>query len=117
MPHREVLRKRAADLLEKKAKKMRENAIEKMGGVGKVFFIGEVVRVPVADVDKAKVDNSNVTGVIVGINAARMKGTVTCSCKGACDSNKCKCFKEARICSSACHRNNAKCKSHDRGDY
>jgi len=33
--------------LEKKAKKMRENAIEKMGGVGKVFFIGEVVRVPV----------------------------------------------------------------------
>ena len=66
-----------------------------------MFFIGEVVRVPVADVDKAKVDNSNVTGVIVGINAARMKGTVTCSCKGACDSNKCKCFKEAQICSSA----------------
>ena len=179
-PHREVLRKRAADLLEKKAKKMRENAIEKMGGVGKVFFIGEVVRVPVADVDKAKVDNSNLTGVIVEINAVRMKarvvvkagllkpwydyhklsrvrapgnnikllgledqfvnwhkmkvvsereasrkesfvggqgkGTVTCSCKGACDSNKCKCFKAARICSSACHRNNAKCKNHDRGD-
>ena len=179
-PHREVLRKRAADLLEKKAKKMRENAIEKMGGVGKVFFIGEVVRVPVADVDKAKVDNSNVTGVIVDINAVRMKarvvvksgllkpwydyhklsrvrapgnnikllgledqfvnwhkmkvvsereasrkesfvggqgkGTVTCTCKGACDSNKCKCFKAARICSSACHRNNAKCKNHDRGD-
>jgi len=179
-PHREVLRKRAADLLEKKAKKMRENAIEKMGGVGNVFFIGEVVRVPVADVDKAKVDNSNVTGVIVDINAVRMKarvvvksgllkpwydyhklsrvrapgnnikllgledqfvnwhkmkvvsereasrkesfvggqgkGTVTCTCKGACDSNKCKCFKAARICSSACHRNNAKCKNHDRGD-
>ena len=34
-------------------------------GVGKVFFIGEVVRVPVADVDKAKVDNSNLTGVLV----------------------------------------------------
>jgi len=42
-PSRGVLRKRAADLLEKKAKKMREDAIEKMGGVGKVFSIGEVV--------------------------------------------------------------------------
>ncbi len=30
-------------------------------GVGKVFFIGE----PVTDVDKAKVDNSNLTGVLV----------------------------------------------------
>jgi hypothetical protein len=29
--------------LEKKATKMREDAIEKMGGVGEVFFIGEVV--------------------------------------------------------------------------
>jgi hypothetical protein len=180
-PNRGVLRKRAADLLEKKAKKMREDAIDKMGGVGKIFFIGEVVRVPVANVDKAKVDNSNLTGVLVKINAVRMKarvvvksgllkpwydyhklshvrapennikllgledafvnwhkmkvvsereasrkesfvggqgkGTVICSCKGACDSNKCKCFKEARICSSACHRNNAKCKNHDRGDY
>jgi hypothetical protein len=133
----------------------------------------------VADVDKAKVDNSNLTGVLVKINAVRMKahvvvkagllkswynyhtqlihvgapgknikllllcleeafvnwhkmkvvseceasrkesfvggqgkGTVICSCKGACNSNKRKCFKEARICSSACHCNNAKC-SHD----
>ena len=164
---------------------MREDAIDKMGGVGKVFFIGEVVQVPVADVDKAKVDNSNLTGVIVEINAVRMKarvvvtagllkpsydyhklssvrapgnnikllgleeafvkwhkmkvvseheasrkesfvggqgkGTVTCSCRGKCDSSKCKCFKAARICSSACHRtachrNNAKCNNHDRGD-
>ena len=132
-----------------------------------------------ADVDKAKVDNSNLTGVFVKINAVRMKahvvvkawllkpwydyhklsrvrahgnsikllglgdafvnwhkmkvvskceasrkesfvggqgkGTVICSCKGACDSNKFKCFKEARICSSACHCNNAKCKNHDMG--
>jgi hypothetical protein len=72
-PSRGVLRKRAADLLEKKAKKMRKDAIEKMGGVGKVFFIGEVVRVPVADVDKAKVDTSNLAGVLVEINAVRMK--------------------------------------------
>jgi len=38
-PSRGLLRKRAADLLEKKAKKMRENAIEKMRGVGKVFLL------------------------------------------------------------------------------
>jgi hypothetical protein len=44
------------------------------------------------------------------------KGTVICSCKGACDSNKCKCFKAGQICSSSCHRNNAKCKNHDRGN-
>ena len=55
---------------------MRENAIEKMRGVGKVFFIGEVVRVPVADVNRAKVDNSNLTGEIVEINAVRMKARV-----------------------------------------
>ena len=42
-PNWGVLHKRAADLLEKKAKKMREDAIDKMGGVEKVFFIGEVV--------------------------------------------------------------------------
>jgi hypothetical protein len=42
-PSWEVLHKRAADLLEKRAKKIREDAIEKMGGVGKVFSIGEVV--------------------------------------------------------------------------
>ena len=52
---------------------MREDAVDKMGGVGKVFFIGEVVRVPVADVDKAKVDNSNLTGVLIEINAVRMR--------------------------------------------
>jgi hypothetical protein len=85
-PHREVLRKRAADLLEKKAKKMREDVSE-LEASRKESFVG-----------------------------GQGKGTVTCTCKGACDSNKCKCFKAARICSSACHRNNAKCKNHDRGD-
>jgi hypothetical protein len=44
------------------------------------------------------------------------KGDVTCNCKLACDSNRCSCFKTGRICTSACHRNNAKCKNHDRGD-
>jgi hypothetical protein len=43
-PNRGALCKHAADILEKKAKKMREDAMEKMGGVGKVFSIGEVVK-------------------------------------------------------------------------
>jgi len=44
--------------------------------LGRYFLIGEVVRVPVADMDKAKVNNSNLTGVIVEINAVRMKARV-----------------------------------------
>ena len=116
------------------------------------------ITIPVMLLQHFNVDNSNLTGVIVEINAVRMKawvvvkagllkpwynyhklsrvrapgntikllgledqfvnwlkmkvvseckasrkklfvgrqgkGTVTCSCKGTCDSNKCKCFKE-----------------------
>ncbi len=177
-PTRGSLHRQASDLLESKAKKVKLATIEKMGGHEKVFFVGEVVRVPVANVDKAKVNNSNLTGVFV-INPAKMKarvvvkaglmkpwydyhklsrvsqpgnnikllgltdtfttwqtmkvvyerkalrkesfigglgkGTVICTCRGACDSNKCKCFKAGRICSFSCHCNNAKCKNHDRG--
>jgi hypothetical protein len=174
------LRKQASNLLESKAKKLELAAIEKIGGQGKVFFGGEVVQVPVADMDKAKVNNSNPTGVIVEVNPAKMmahvvvkagllkpwkdyhklsyvsrlgnnikllgltdafttwqtmtavsehkvsrkesfiggqgKGTVICTCRGACDSNKYKCFKAGRIYLPACHCNNAKCKNHDRGN-
>ena len=149
-------------------------------GVGKVFEVGEVVLVPLADVDKAKVDAQNLTGVIVKIDTNRMlarvvvksgllkqwysyhklthvmgkgnniellglreaylewglmkviseweasrneslvgdqgKGDVTCNCKSACDSNRCSCFRVGRICTSACHLNNAKCKNHDKDD-
>ena len=70
-PKRAALCSRAADKQEMSAKKMRETAITKMGGQENVFFIGEVVQVPVADVDKAKVDNHTLTGVIVQINHAR----------------------------------------------
>ena len=51
---------------------MRQTALTKMGGPKNVFFIGEVAKVPVADVDKSKVDYHTLTGVIVQINHARM---------------------------------------------
>ncbi len=41
-------------------------------GVGKVFEVRKVVLVPLADVDKAKVDAQNLTGVIVKIDINRM---------------------------------------------
>ncbi len=34
-------------------------------GVSKIFEVGEVVLMPLANVDKAKVDAQNLTGVIV----------------------------------------------------
>ncbi len=171
-PHRAGLRKRAAGKLELCAKSMKVVAMKK--GVGKVFEVGEVVLVPLHNVDKAKVDAQNLTGVIVKIDINRMlawvvvksgllkqqhsyhkltcvagkgynielsslqeaylgwatmkvisereatrneslvggqsKGDVTCNCNSACDSNRCSCFRAGRICTSACNRNNAKCK-------
>ncbi len=135
---------------------------------------------PLANVNKAKVDAQNLTGVIVKIDTNRMlarvvvksallkqwysyhkltrvvgkdnniellglqeaylgwglmkvifereasrneslvggqgKGDVTCNCKLACNSNCCSCFRADRICTSACHCNNSKCKNHDRED-
>jgi hypothetical protein len=155
---------------------MKKVAMKK--GVGKVFEVEEVVLVPLADVNKAKVDAQNLTRVIIKIDTNRMlarvvvksgllkqwysyhkltcvmgkgnniellglqevylrwglmkvisereasrneslvggqgKGDVTCNCKLACDSNGCSCFRAGRICTSACHRNNSKCKNHDR---
>ncbi len=178
-PHCAVLRKRAAGKLELRAKSMKVVAMKK--GVGKVFEVGEVVLVPLEDVDKAKVDAQNLTGVIVEIDTNKMlarvvvklgllkqwysyhkltrvvgkgnniellglqeaylrwglmkvisewevsrneslvggrgsKGDVTCNCKSACNSNHCSCFRAGRICTSACHRNTAKCKTHVRDD-
>jgi hypothetical protein len=49
---------------------MKKVAMKK--GVGKVFEVGEVVLVPLANVDKAKVDAQNLTGVIVKIDTNRM---------------------------------------------
>ncbi len=175
-PHRAGLRKHAAGILESHTKSMMKVAMKK--GVGKVFEVEEVVLVPLADVDKAKVDAQSLTGVIVKIDTNIMlawvvvksgllkqwysyheltcvvgkgnniellglqeaylgwglmkvisewevsrneslvggqgKGDVTCNCKLACNSNCCSCFRAGRICTSARHCNNSKCKNHDR---
>ena len=73
-PHRAGLRKRAARKLEPRAKSMKKVAMKK--GVGKVFEVGEVVFVPLADVDKAKVDAQNLTGVIVENDTNRIMAQV-----------------------------------------
>ncbi len=53
---------------------MKKVAMKK--GVGKAFEVGEVVLVPLADVNKAKVDAQNLTGVIVKIDTNRMLARV-----------------------------------------
>ncbi len=45
-------------------------------GVGKVFEVGEVVLLPHHNVDKAKVDAQNLTGVIVKIDINRILARV-----------------------------------------
>ncbi len=69
-PHRAGLRKHAARKQESRAKSMKKVAMKK--GVGKVFEVGEMFLVPLADVDKAKVDAQNLTGVIIKIDTNRM---------------------------------------------
>jgi hypothetical protein len=64
-PHRAGPRKGAARKLESHAKSMKAVAMKK--GVGKVFEVGEVVLVPLDNVDMAKMNAQNLTGVIVKI--------------------------------------------------
>jgi hypothetical protein len=73
-PHCAGLREHAARKLELHAKSMKVVAMKK--GVGKVFEVGEVVLVPLANVNKAKVDARNLTGVIVKIGTNRMLARV-----------------------------------------
>jgi hypothetical protein len=177
-PHCAGLRKHADGKLELRAKSIKMVAMKK--SVGKVYEFEEVVLVPLANVDKAKVDAQNFTGIIVKIDTNRMlarvvvkfgllkqwyschkltrvvgkgnniellglqeaylgwglmkviseweasrneslvggqgAGDATCNCKSACNSNRCSCFRAGWICTSNCHRNNAKCKNHDRDD-
>ncbi len=69
-PHRAGLRKHAAGKIESRAKSMKAVAMKK--GVGKLFEVGEVVIVPLANVNKAKVDAQNLAGAIVKIDINRM---------------------------------------------
>jgi hypothetical protein len=73
-PHNAGLRKCAAGKLELCAKSMKVVAMRK--GVCKVFEVGEVVLMPLANVHKAKVDAQNLTGVIVKIDTNRMLARV-----------------------------------------
>jgi hypothetical protein len=68
------MRKRAAQNLIRAASKMKSNAIEKAGMDH--FDVGNVVKIALADVDKAKTDSQNLTGVIVNINRNTMMARV-----------------------------------------
>jgi hypothetical protein len=69
-PNRKALSKRAAENLVRSASKMKSNAIKKAGMAH--FDVGNVVKIALADVDKAKTDSQNLTGVIVNINRTTM---------------------------------------------
>ena len=69
-PNRKALRKRAAQNLVRSASKMKSNAIEKDGMAH--FDVGNVVKIALTDVDKAKTDSQNLMGVIVNINWTTM---------------------------------------------
>ena len=40
------------------------------------------------------------------------QGFKKCSCKGNCQNNKCKCYKNKMVCNSACHSGKS-CENHD----
>ena len=57
---------------------------------------------------------------VVGIRAAMKtisavggQGLLHCTCKGACNSRNCKCFKNNRKCNSRCHKSSTQCTNHD----
>lgn len=43
------------------------------------------------------------------LSAAGGQGLLHCACKGACDNDRCSCFKAGRECNSRCHNTNANC--------
>ena len=56
---------------------------------------------------------------VVGIRAAMKtisavggQGLLHCTCKGACNSHNCKCFKNNRKCNSRCHKSSTQCTNH-----
>ena len=47
---------------------MKKHVLKRVGEDGKVCEVGEVVHVPLKDLDRAKVDTGNLTGVIVQVD-------------------------------------------------
>ena len=74
-PRRGALRKRAHEKLSKSALSMKKRVLDRVGE-DKVCEVGEVVHVPLKDMDKAKVDTGNLTGVIVQVDKARSQARV-----------------------------------------
>jgi hypothetical protein len=74
-PRRSALRKRAHEQMSKAATSMKKNVMKRVGE-DKVCEIGEVVHVPLKDMDKAKVDTGNLTGVIVQVDKGRSQARV-----------------------------------------
>jgi hypothetical protein len=170
-PWRAATRKQAALMMDKSARKVMKRVKSKQA----LVKVGDVVQVPLAQQDRAKVDAGNLTAVVININnhfgvcqvavksgilrswyvfhkLRRLpdlgnnrflndledafknwrkldfisprtasinasivggQGIFQCSCKGKCTTNVCKCFKNGRSCSSACHRNSKCCENHD----
>ena len=74
-PRRSAMRKRAHETMTKAAETMKKNVMKRVGE-DKVCEVGEVVHVPLKDIDKAKVDTGNLTGVIVQVDKSRSQARV-----------------------------------------
>jgi len=74
-PRRGELRKRAHDKLSKAASSMKKRAAKEAGN-DKLCEVGEVVHVPLKDMDKTKVDTGTLTGVIVQVDKSRSQARV-----------------------------------------
>ena len=62
-PYRQILRKKAAENVQKKADSVKATVLKKSPSL--VFKLGDVVLIPLDDVDRTKVDGANLVGVVV----------------------------------------------------
>ena len=62
-PDRHNLRKKAAENVQKKADSVKRTVLKKSPSL--VFKLGDVVLIPLDDVDRTKVDGANLAGVVV----------------------------------------------------
>jgi hypothetical protein len=75
-PRRREMRKRAHEKLVKAAYSVQKRIINEVGEDNKLCEVGEVVHVPLKDLDKAKVDPGTLTGVIVQVDKGRSQARV-----------------------------------------